>query len=284
MMTKKRTRTVRLLLALGIAMAGSEASNWRKLTAQADTAKPTEPALDPLETYLRRCQEKIGALHSLSAQIRCTVVDKTFSCQEVYEGTIAYLKADTFMQDLHKKANPKTVVKFIRAGNLLYEFRPTEQKILVHDIGKTRREMQTLPHWLRLFCGPLFDDPLFWGFPLALRVGETKRLFQCKLVKEDQGYVYVDLNPQAPGDQTYYQRGRLVLNKATGLPLELWLEQPNGNEIKWDFLKIEDNLHVKPTFFTNPQVPPGWKLERLPRETEIPRQDHIPPQVIPPAP
>ena len=69
-----------------------------------------------------------------------------------------------------------------------------------------------------------------------------------------------------------------MLNKGNNLPRELWVEQPNGDEIKWDILEIKENVPLSRKDFADPAVPPGWRLEHAPRATDAPPEKKDSPQ------
>ena len=57
--------------------------------------------------------------------------------------------------------------------------------------------------------------------------------------------------------------------------------QPNGDEIRWDIPRIDNGAKLNPNDFTNPQAPPGWTMQRVPRATEVPA-NNVPPRVVRP--
>ena len=67
-------------------------------------------------------------------------------------------------------------------------------------------------------------------------------------------------------------KARLVLNKSIYLPREFWMEQSNGQEVKWDIPQLKENVLLSRKDFTEPQLPPGWKLERVTVATDAPPQ------------
>jgi hypothetical protein len=115
-----------------------------------------------------------------------------------------------------------------------------------------------------------------------MKAEEAKQRYDLKLVKEDQWWTYIEVIPKRPEDKVDFQRARLVFSTSTFLPRQVWLEQPNGNEVTWDLPKIAPNVQMNPTLFAPPTQPPaGWNMVKMPRADAVPRQE-APPRVIRP--
>jgi hypothetical protein len=65
-----------------------------------------------------------------------------------------------------------------------------------------------------------------------------------------------------------FTRARLVINRSTYLPRELWFEEPNGNESKWDFPRMQVNANFSATEFATPAVPSGWRMVTVPPQPQ----------------
>jgi hypothetical protein len=70
----------------------------------------------------------------------------------------------------------------------------------------------------------------------------------------------VDVTPKDAKDKAEFARARLVLNKDTYLPRQLWFEHSNGNEVTWDIPKAQTGVTLDRRAFDKPNVPDGWKL------------------------
>ncbi len=232
-----------------------------------------EPPGNPAEKYLGLGAKKLKGLDSFVAQVRRTVIDKTFQTSEVYDGMVKYLKPDMSVLEMHKKDKPQVMEKFLRAGPLLYFYYPEEKKIVVNEMAG----VNALPPGFGGLLRQIFAVGSL-PFSFVLEAEETKKHYDCTLLKMDGWYIYIEFTPRTPASKSQFQKARLVLNKKSYLPRELWLEQPNGNEIKWDIPKIEVNVPLPREAFTKPKVPEGWKLERVPQETgSLPTKEASPP-------
>jgi TIGR03009 family protein len=220
-----------------------------------------EPPLNLAEKYLALCEKALKGSESFEAQVQRTSTDRTFESSEIYDGTVKYLKPGMSLYEGHKKGEPQVMEKYVLTGSTLYEYHPSDKRVRVHDVSAFR----PLPWEKSLsWCW----EPVFVPFSLPMKAAETRRSFHCKLAKEDQWYLYIELTPRTREIKADFQRARLVLMKQTHLPRQLWWQQPNGNEITWDIPKIEVNVPLQREEFTKPKIPQGWKLVRVPREPE----------------
>jgi TIGR03009 family protein len=221
-----------------------------------------------LELFIRHGDE--SAFTVLLRRHAALVLTVCRRVNEVYGGTLKYLKPDMAVLEMHKRGKPDTVEKYVRVGRLLYEYRPKEKVVQVFELppGTASRELQML-----------------LPSPVAVTAGETKRLYETKLLKMDQWYVYIGLKPRIEDARDFGVRGRLVLNKSTQLPRQWWFEQENGNEVTWDVVRIEENVPLsKKDFREAALVPAGWKLQRVPRLADPPPPKDPPPPEPTPAP
>jgi TIGR03009 family protein len=252
-------------------------------TAQQPPASATQPAqqpapataLDParnkLDALLLRWEKEMTTIQTIVAQCTRTSVDKTFQRKEIYEGTAKYMKPNFAMLEMQNKGKPQIFEKYVCTGTYLYEYVPQEKVIRVHELPTPKP-------------GQVADDN-FLSFLFGMRAEEAKRRYELKLVKgppEDQWYYYVEILPRFPADKADFARARLVLNAQTFLPRELWFEQPNGDEVKWDIPKVEAGAALNRADFTSPTTPPGWSMARAPKAVEGAPRSNVPPRVVRP--
>jgi TIGR03009 family protein len=220
-----------------------------------------------LDELLTRWEQAMASVQSITAQIKRTSVDKTFQTADEFEGTAKYMKPNLAMLEMKKKGKEQTTEKYVCTGNFLYEYSFTDKVIRAHELPPPKP-------------GQVADDG-FLSFLFGMRAEEAKRRYDMKLVKgppEDQWYYYIEILPRYPQDKADFSKARLVLLASTFLPRELWFEQPNGNEVKWDIPKIDQGVNLNRTEFMSPTTPQGWKLERMPK----PAAGNQPPRVVRP--
>lgn len=270
---------------LGLALGGLLL--WHASVGAQQTQPPTDqppaaraqpmppPALDPsrnrVDELLVRWEQEMRKVQSLSAQCTRIEENKTFKYTDVFHGTARYLKAsdagkvtNLAMLEMRKKDKPEVWEKFACNGTLLYQYVPSAKEIRVHQLPPPKP-------------GQVADDNLL-SFLFGMRAEEAKRRYDLKLVKEDQWYFYVEIFPRFDQDKADFQKARLVLNKDSFLPRQLWLEQPNGDTITWDVPKIELNVQLNRQEFDRPQVPQGWKQVQAPAA----KASDPPPRIIRP--
>ncbi|HEV3262443.1 MAG TPA: TIGR03009 domain-containing protein [Gemmataceae bacterium] len=258
----------------GLLLAGAATHAQQQSTPGAATAQPAPPApFDPahnrLDFLLVRWEREIGNIKTLEAQCVRTTKDKTFGDTDVFEGYAKYMKPNLAMLKMDKKGKPGVFEEYICNGQQLYEYRPSDKLIRVHELPPPK-------------SGQVADDN-FLSFLFGMRAEEARRRYDLKLTKEDENWTYILIVPRFPADKADFQRAELLLSSKTFLPRRLWFEQPNGNEITWDLLQMDSNgAHVTANDFTKPPVPTGWKMEIAPRVSpDAPRKD-LPPRVARP--
>jgi hypothetical protein len=215
-------------------------------------ARP-EPAPEPppagrtsgaLQRYLRQWEKEAGQARSLSADVTRTETNGALRNSTVFVGTARIVGLDRGKVELHTRGKAD-VKKFLLVGTKLYEEAPATKEIVRWPVTAANGWPASVA-WLPLV--------LFRAGP-----AEVVRAANPRLVKEDRWYVYVDLQPRRRTGGPSWSRGRLVLSKANGLPRQLWLEYPGGNEVNWDFVRVKVGSRVDHKEF-EARVPPGWKI------------------------
>ncbi len=240
-----------------------------QLTPAAPPPAATAPApapLDPaLESYLRRWEQEMAKVTSLGARVEQIQIDKVLKAPSKTEGIAYYMKVGTgpsarnlALLEMHPVGSKEIAMKFICTGTFIYEFAPGTREVRAHEMPKARP-------------GQASDDNLL-GFMFGMKAEEAQRRYGLKLDKEDQYYVYVSVVPRFPQDKADFQQARLVLNKATFLPVQLWFREPNGNEVTWVIPphQVAVGMKMDQRWFDRPETPPGWKFVKVPPEADAP--------------
>ena len=78
----------------------------------------------------------------------------------------------------------------------------------------------------------------------------------------------------------------LALSRTTLLPRTLIMDDPKGNRTQWDIPIIENGANLERREFTAPELPKGWQMRRMPRESSVQAQrpEDLPPRVARPKP
>ena len=242
------------------------------LTAQQPRTPQTAQSAEPLDGYLDRWQKTMEQVQALSARIERTEKDQTTDVKNHFTGYTKYLRVgngagtqNLALLQMTPDNKRDFSERFVCSGALLYEFRPSEKQIVAHELPKPR-------------AGQVVDDN-FLSFLFGMKKEEAKKRYELKLTKTDQYYLYVDIQPRFAADKVDFRRARMVLNKQTLLPRQLWFESPNSTEVTWDVVQINANdKTIDRREFDAPTPPPGWKMVQAP-----PRMPRSPPRVARPS-
>jgi TIGR03009 family protein len=237
-------------------------------SAQPPAAQPVGAGQEALNALLLNWERTMAGVQTIQARVTRITLDKTFQETEVFEGMAKYMKPNLAILEMRKKGKEQVYEKYICTGTFLFEYRPQTREIRAHEMPTPKP-------------GQVAEDN-FLSFIFGMRAEEARRRYELRLVKEDQWYFYIEIQPRTPADRADFQRARLVLNRPTFLPRELWFEQPNGNEVKWDIQRLEANAPLNRSEFTAPAVPQGWNLVRVPRSADGASRGDGPPRIIRP--
>jgi TIGR03009 family protein len=222
------------------------------LVGKAPAQEPERPApLDPeknqLDNYLTRWEDAMRKVDSMAVACTRTEVDAVYKTKRVYSGTIHFLRPSYFFWHMAIKDKPQEFERFICTGTYIYQYVPAEKKIVYYPAPKTTSE------------GRLADDSSL-AFLFGMKAGEAKARYDLKLHNVDKNYIYVDVTPRNAVDKADFLRARLVLDKSSFLPRQIWFEHPNAGEVLWDLTKLEPGASIPKTAFAAPQTPKDWKL------------------------
>lgn len=226
------------------------------LPVGAQQAAPV-PAASPddtkLDTYLRRWETEVQKVETLYAALNRTDKDKTLDATTKFVGTAYYMRVGSGpnAQNLARcemalEGRKELAEKLVCTGTFLYVFRPGQKEIKYYELPKPKP-------------GKVADDG-FLSLLFGTKRDEARNRWGLKLAKEDQWYIYVDIEPRTQQDKSEFKRARLVLNKDSFLPRQLWFETPSGNETIWDIPTINKNIPLERKYFDKPDPPEGWKL------------------------
>lgn len=255
-------------LALAGMMLGT--SLYAQPATQPPQAPPAAPAPGRLDTLLMRWEQEMKNVQTLVAQCARTEINQTNGFKEVFVGTARYMKPNLATLDMQKQSNPQIYEKYVCTGTFLYEYRPQNKVVRVHELPQGKP-------------GQLPDDN-FLSFLFGMKAEEARRRYDLRLVQEDQYYIYIEITPRFDADKAEFNKARMVLNNSNFLPRQLWFKQANGDEVTWDIPKLQAGAALNRNEFVAPAVPQGWNLIRVPRNSAEapPARNDGPPRVIRP--
>jgi len=181
-----------------------------------------------------------------------------------YEGVAKYIKPDKALLHLAHKTRQGAYEKFVLNGRTAYEWDASTKVVRIHQTPAPKN-------------GQLADDNNFLSIIFNLKASDARARYQMRLMPrppEDKGdwYQYIEVLPRSKQDQAEFTRARLVLTLKTGMPRQLWFQEPNGTEVTWDFANIYPNVQVDPNEFNRPTtLEAGWQFQAAaPQQPEGP--------------
>jgi TIGR03009 family protein len=225
-------------------------------------AAPAQPAT-ALDGYLQQWEQAMQKVDTLAAQLSRAEKDVTFNQVQKFTGYAAYMRkgsggnvVNLAMLEMHPEGKAEVSEKFVCTGTYLYSFVPPQKELRAYELPKPKP-------------GQVADDG-FLSFLFGMKAEEAKRRYDLKLTKEDKWYVYIEIQPRDPRDKADFKRARLVLDRSTFLPRQLWFEHPNGSDVTWEIPNIKSGVDLNRTMFDAPRTPPGWKLVPVPLNSNTP--------------
>jgi TIGR03009 family protein len=239
----------------------------------APPAQPPAPAA--LDAHLQHWEQKMTELKSLYGTIKRTDTDKTTGDVIKLVGTAQYLKdgkgatlQHLAVLQLNSERTNELFEKVVITGTQIYQFSPAAKEIKVYELPKSKP-------------GQVGDDNVL-SFLFGMKAASAKKQYDLSLDKEDKYYVYINVLPVTQADKDDFKRARIVLNRDSYLPRQVWFEDRNGKTTTWDIppetLKV--NTALKRSDFDPPKTPDGWKM--VPGQKEPPTAS--PPKPVPPKP
>lgn len=243
-------------------------------------AAPPAAVADPtLQPILAQWERKMGTVPSLEADCSRTEIDKVTGQKELWQGRAKFLRGqpgqpgkppqpDNAFLYMQKANNPQIFEQFVFTGTAIYEYRPQEKRLRVHSLPPP------VPG------RPAINDN-FFNFLFGFKAADALQRFDMKLIKQDQWWLYIQIEPKLPSDKADFTVARLVLSAQTFLPRQLTMESPGGQQqIHWDVPRVNDQIGLRPADFVPPQPPKDWQIVQVPRPT--PGQGQAPPAQQPP--
>jgi TIGR03009 family protein len=220
------------------------------LLAQQPAAPQPAPNQAELTGILQNWERVMNGINSLVADCTRKQVDKTWATTKVYEGKAKFLKPNMASLEMHNKANAQEFEKYICSGAELCVYAPQVKQIRVHKLPPPKPGQ------------PQEDN--FLSFLMGMKAAEALSRYELSLLpgtpETEKWYYYIRVLPREAKDKADFTQARLVLLKNSYLPAQLWFEQPNGNEVYWDFTKLYTGVQLPPQEFQRPAPPPGWQV------------------------
>lgn len=244
---------------------------WLACTASVSAQVPPARA-GKLDDYLARWEAAMDRVASLSFALTRVDTDRVFQTQTRYTGWAAYRKSGTGLAALEKAAlelrpdgEEAVSEKIVFNGTHVTWWATASKTIFECEVRQADGGEAALPLWIGSWFGKKLTAPVSWELIVGMKAATAKERFALVLAKEDAHYIYVDVSPKKVEDKAEFQSARLVLDRKTFLPRQLWLREPNGNESLWDMPRSATALKLAPGTFAKPVPEQGWTIVPLPK-------------------
>lgn len=216
---------------------------------------PAPPLNAALDAHLQRWEQKMTELKSLYGTIKRTDTDKATGDVLKLVGTAEYLKdgKGATMQhlavlQLNSERSNELFEKVVITGAQIYQFSPAAKEIKVFELPKAKP-------------GQVGDDNVL-SFLFGMKAETARKRYDLSLEKEDKFYIYINVLPLTQADKDDFKRARIVLNRDSYLPRQVWFEDRNGKTTTWDIPPetLKPNANLKRSDFDAPKLPDGWKM------------------------
>jgi TIGR03009 family protein len=232
--------------------------------AAKDAVPPAAPKMSEknqkwLDAWLGAWQDRMEKISGL--ETKCVLTEIDGAQKSVYTGDASLLKPNFAKLLLKPQAvpmNPKKVRHFVADGSFLWEYDYSRKIARVEQLSKDG-----------------IGDNTLMAFLFGMKAADVKKRYDLSIDVDDpekytEHYVHITIRPKTKEDMQEFKKAELVLWKSKDekfadnwmLPARLWFQQPNGNQIAWEFQKMNIQKKLLAKDFEAPGFPDKeWKSE-----------------------
>lgn len=198
---------------------------------------------DRVDQILRDWAARAKGIQSLWAEFDRTVYDKVWNNKEHHVGQACYLAPNRARLDI------KDIESYVVNGKgEIWEYKPPLKQIKVYHLPPEMVKNQDLQD------GPL---PFLFGTDPE----RAKARYRFKIVEESAKSVHLAIYPKLREDQQNFVRAEVWLNKETFLPDRLMFQEPNSNEITFEFSgRIWINIEIEEDKYFECKEYADWRV------------------------
>jgi TIGR03009 family protein len=266
-----------ILLGIAAGVYGQQEALHQPIIPKPQAPPPKlDPAHDPLDWVLVNWEKKMAEITSYEAKCVRINEDRVWRKKSIYEGTAKYLKTPTASLArlrLEKANRPDDFEEYIFTGTVFYRFDPEQKLIWVHDAPKVRPGQVSEFHILGYFWPWQVSEFHILDFLFGMKAAQAKQHFKLEYIAppaDDKYYYFIMITPKNDCQKEDFIRARLVVLRSNFMIAQLWYEEPNGNEITWNFSKIVSPAKLDALEFQQPTPPAGWQLRKVPKMNSQP--------------
>ncbi|HEX3147051.1 MAG TPA: TIGR03009 domain-containing protein [Gemmataceae bacterium] len=246
------------------------------LMGAAALAQSTPPSKDPpapatvstmsdknkqyLDAYLAAWEKRMLKIDGL--ETKCVLTEVEDGQKVVRVGEAALLKPNyckLFLRDQANPNNTKKIRHFVADGKYLWQYDYGKKVVLVEELPKDG-----------------IGDNMLMAFLFMTKAADLKKRFDLTIdvdnpERHTDHYLFISILPKSKEDMQDFKKAELVLWKNNKdekfadrwmLPARLWFQQPNGNQIIWEFQNQSTEKHLAAKDFQAPALPDrDWKRE-----------------------
>ncbi|HYH67692.1 MAG TPA: TIGR03009 domain-containing protein [Urbifossiella sp.] len=236
------------------------------VTAQPVPGQPLQPQPQPqpappdprVNHHLGGWEKTMGALVNYGAEFELEKKNPVFPTPRKYGGSVLCMKPNFAALQIVSRTNKADVEAFLSNGKSVFHYEWEKKTITEFKLN-----------------GGGAGDNLMIEFLGGMKAAAAQQRFHITVIQDDpakdKNYVVLRIQPLLARDKQEFVDARMALLAPTNvaklpayLPAVVWLQQPNGNEEKWELKNHKTNqAGVGPQQFQFQPVP-GWQVQQAP--------------------
>jgi len=237
---------------------------------------PKTPAIAVLDQWEKRVKET----KSFIAR-DVVLTDGGNGPHRTWKGEVRYIRPNHVAIRMIDQNDNRNYELMIQNGNQLYEYRPQTQKLVIHELQSDKFDLLEVGRGLFLGSRSLWpllvnkDQVEAQSFhdDLSRLTAGNEIIVTRDIGADNPHYIYIEVTPKTKEYKREFSKLQLVFHASTMHLRRLWIEQPSGTEVTWDFPSIDTVTEIKPADFAPPPLSKGWQTETL----QLPILDQIRP-------
>ena len=215
---------------------------------------------DYLDKYLQAWEDRMAGITGLETKIALTQVDE--NGKTVFTGEASLAKPNYARLLLKEHRNPENTKKwrhFVADGQYLWEYQYSAKIARVLQLPKEG-----------------IGDNSLMTFLFGMKAADIKKRYDLSIdvfdeKKFNEHYLHITILPRQKEDMQEFKKAELVLWKNNAnpkyadlwmLPARLWFQNPNGDQIIWEFQNMATKKQFAKDHFKAPGFPDKeWKSE-----------------------
>jgi len=228
-----------------------------------------------LDAYLKAWEDRMARVEGIETKCVLTEISQGAdgAAKRVYTGDAAILKpnhAKLFLKLADAPADHRRWKHFVADGKMFWEYDYAAKVARVEQLPKEG-----------------VGDNVVMAFLFMSKAADLKKRFDLSIdvddeTKHNDHYLHIQIRPKTKDDMLEFSKAELVLWKNNKdpkfadqwmLPARLWFQNPNKDQLVWEFKNLSTKTKLLPADFKAPGFPDKeWKSEwrRPPAQPIVP--------------